>query len=340
MLRPLQETFDPQDYPDLRVGLAAPDDAAVWRVDDDRLLVMSTDFFTPVVDDPYDYGATAAANSLSDIYAMGAVPFMALNIACLPVDLPPEMVREIFRGLSDVAQRAGTVIAGGHTIQDQEPKVGLVALGFAAPDELITKDGLEPGDQLVLTKPIGTGVTSTAIKADKAAREHEAEVTAWMKRLNDAASVLARRHAVRAGTDITGFGLLGHALEMARPSRVGLSIWAEAVPLLRGALDYADRGFVPGGSADNRSHFSSDVYFVDRVEEALRTVLFDAQTSGGLLLAVPKSSLATFLQAAGEAETPAWVIGEVVDGQGVSVDAAGAPESALGADPSVVYWSS
>lgn len=338
MLRPLQDTFDAQDYPDLRVGLAAPDDAAVWRLDDDRLLVMTTDFFTPVVDDPYDYGAIAAANSLSDIYAMGAQPFMALNIACLPVDLPQDVVTEIIKGLAETAKQAGTVIAGGHTIQDQEPKVGLVALGFAAPEELITKQGMQAGDRLVLTKPLGTGVTSTAIKSDRAEPEHEAEVVTWMKRLNSTAAVLARRHAVRAGTDVTGFGLLGHALEMARPSRVGLVIEAGAVPLLRGAQAYAERGFIPGGSADNRSYFANEVDFEAGVDGVMRTLLFDAQTSGGLLLAVSEANVGSLLEAAREAQAPAWVIGEAVEGAGVRVRAGGEPQAALQPEPPVVFW--
>lgn len=338
MLRPLQEAFDPQEFPDLRVGLAAPDDAAVWRLDDERLLVMTTDFFTPVVDDAYDYGVIAGANALSDVYAMGAAPFMALNIACLPVDLPQDIVEDIFRGLAASVKEAGAIIAGGHTIQDEEPKVGLVAMGFAKPDELITKSELNPGDQLVLTKPLGTGVTATALKAGHAEKEHVAGAVAWMKRLNAAAAELARAHAVRAGTDVTGFGLLGHGIEMARASRVAVSLRAGAIPFLEGAAEYAARGYIAGGSADNRAHFAADVDFASAAEEPLPTLLFDAQTSGGLLLSVPETRLDSFLEAAEAQNQPVWVIGQVEVGEGVTVRPDGEPLGSVARPAGVTFW--
>ena len=203
--------FPAPDYPDLLVGLGQPDDAAVWKLDDDRVLIVTTDFFTPVVDDPYDYGAISAANSLSDIYAMGGSPFLALNIAALPPGLPPEISGEILRGGAEKAREAGVVIAGGHTVQDEEPKFGLVCLGFAHPDLLMTKSAAHPGDALVITKPLGFGVTTTAIKDQKARSEHIEEVVIWMKRLNRKASDLAQSFGVKAATDISGFSLLGHA---------------------------------------------------------------------------------------------------------------------------------
>lgn len=338
MLRPLQETFEADDYPDLRVGLAAPDDAAVWRLDDERLLVMTTDFFTPVVDNPFDYGAIAAANSLSDIYAMGASPFMALNIACLPVDLPQDMVAEIFRGMAETVKSAGAVIAGGHTIQDQEPKVGLVVLGFAAPSQLLTKGALMPGDSLVLSKPLGTGVTATALKAGQADEDHVAGAIRWMKRLNVKAASLAHEHALRAATDVTGFGLLGHSLEMARASGVQLELEAVSVPLLEGALDYAGRGFIPGGSADNRSHFAGEVDFDEGIDEDLRTLLFDAQTSGGLLLGVPETQIEPLLANARQQGQPLWVIGRVGAGEGISVAKAGSVRASMDEMKDTVYW--
>ncbi len=331
--------FDPQGYPDLQVGLAAPDDAAVWRLDDERLLVMTTDFFTPVVDDPYDYGVIAAANALSDLYAMGAAPFMALNIACLPVDLPQDIVEQIFRGLAATVKKAGAVIAGGHTIQDREPKVGLVALGFADPDELMVKSELHTGDRLVLTKPLGTGVTTTALKAGHAEDEHIAGAVGWMKRLNAAASELARAQGIRAGTDVTGFGALGHGLEMADLSGVALALEAGAIPLMNGAAGYAERGYIAGGSADNRSHYGARISFEPGNDEPLPTLLFDAQTSGGLLLAVPEENLEGFLEAAAAEQLPAWVVGEVVAGEGVTVRAAGAPRCSVEQPDGVTYWS-
>ncbi len=184
MLRPVKDVFKGQEYPDLLVGLDMPDDAAVWRLDERRALVLTTDFFTPVVDDAYDYGAIAAANSLSDIYAMGGQPFLALNIAALPPDLPAEMFSEIIRGGAEKAREAGVVIAGGHTVQDKEPKFGLVVVGFVDPARSLTKSGVRPGDRLVLTKPLGFGVTTTALKRELASAEDVAEVVGWMKRLN------------------------------------------------------------------------------------------------------------------------------------------------------------
>ena len=206
------------------VGLSTPDDAAVWRLDESRVLVVTTDFFTPVVDEPYQFGAIAAANSLSDIYAMGAKPFMALNIAAMPVDMSPDIISEIFRGGAEKVKEAGAVIAGGHSVQDKEPKYGLVALGMAEEKDLLTKDRARPGDILVLTKPLGTGVTTTALIRDKGTPEHEEEAVKWMTLLNSAASELASMVGVRAATDITGFGLIGHGIEMAEASGVCLEI--------------------------------------------------------------------------------------------------------------------
>src|SRR5512137_781799 len=183
-MRPLENFFPPADYPDLLVGLGVPDDAAVWKLDNDRALVVTTDFFTPVVDTPYEYGAIAAANSLSDVYAMGGTPFMALNIAALPPDLPVEIGSEILRGGAEKCREAGVVIAGGHTVQDKEPKYGLVVLGFVHPEKMLTKGGTRPGDVLILTKPLGFGVTTTALKRNLAVEKDVNEVVGWMSRLN------------------------------------------------------------------------------------------------------------------------------------------------------------
>ncbi len=203
MLRPLENMFQPGDYPDLLVGLQSPDDAAVWRLDETRAIVVTTDFFTPVVDEAYDYGAIAAANSLSDIYAMGGMPFLALNIAALPPDLPAELLSEILRGGAEKARQAGVVIAGGHTVQDKEPKYGLVAIGFVDPRHMLTKGGAKPGDRLVITKPLGFGVTTTALKQQKASRRR----CSRSRRLDDApqphgrATGCRKRAGVRHGCD-------------------------------------------------------------------------------------------------------------------------------------------
>jgi len=313
--------FGADPPPDLLVGLAAPDDAAVWRLDSARLLVVTTDFFTPIVDDPYAFGAIAAANALSDLYAMGAIPFLALNIAAMPVDLDPAIVREILRGGAEKVKEAGAVIGGGHSVQDREPKYGLVALGMAESDSLTTKDRARPGDALVLTKPLGTGVTTTALIRDRGSAEHAAEAIDWMVRLNQPAAHLAKELGVRAVTDVTGFGLLGHGLELAEASGIGLSIELGEVPFFSGARQYAELGTFPSGSRDNARYFGDRVHFDEQVSAAERMLLFDAQTSGGLLLAVPAPKLEDLLRRAEQLHQPAWVIGKAHAGSGIEVKA-------------------
>jgi len=319
VLRPIAGLFNPQDYPDLLVGLGEPDDAAVWRMEDGRALVVTTDFFTPVVDDPYDYGAIAAANALSDVYAMGGRPFLALNVAALPPDLPPELLGEILRGGAEKAREAGVVIAGGHTVQDKEPKYGLIVVGFVDPERMITKSGVRPGDALLLSKPLGFGVTTTALKRGQADPADVAEVVGWMKRLNDAASGLAVEFGVHGGTDVTGFSLLGHAWEMAEASQVGLRFYFEQVPFTRGARRYAQEWIFPGGSADNRQYYGPHVRFAEHLEETDQMLLFDAQTSGGLLLAVPADRLEAMLARAAALGQVLWVVGEATADGGIEV---------------------
>jgi selenide,water dikinase len=311
--------FQPGDYPDLLVGLEDPDDAAVWRLDDERALVATTDFFTPVVDDPYDYGAIAAANALSDVYAMGGKPFMALNVAALPPDLPAEITGEILRGGAEKTRQAGVVLAGGHTIQDKEPKYGLVVLGFVDPRRMLTKGGARPGDVLVLSKPLGFGTITTALKRDLVDPADLAEAVEWMKSLNKAASELAVEFGLRGGTDITGFGLLGHSVEMALASGVGLRFVFGEMPFISGARRYAEEWIFPGGSSDNRLFFGSQVRFAAGVDEPSQMLLFDAQTSGGLLLCVPQNKLKALLERASQIAQPFWKVGEVVEGHGIDV---------------------
>jgi len=311
--------FQGSDFPDLLVGLDDPDDAAVWRLDSERALVVTTDFFTPVVDDPYDYGQIAAANALSDIYAMGGQPFLALNIAAFPSNLPPEMLSEIVRGGAEKAREAGVVVAGGHTIRDQEPKFGLVVVGFVHPDKKLTKAGLRPGDSLVLTKPIGFGVTTTALKQEKADPEDVAEVVTWMKRLNKEAALLAQEFDLRAGTDVTGFSLLGHALEMAQASKVRLIFSIKNIPLVSCAEKYAQMGTFPGGALDNRMYFGPQVVFDPGISKENQMLLFDPQTSGGLLLGVPNTRLKNFMKKAEENNLPVWEVGHVKEGEGIEV---------------------
>jgi selenide,water dikinase len=323
------------------IGLGLADDAAVWRVDGARLLVVTTDFFTPIVDDPYDFGAIAAANSLSDVYAMGGRPFLGLNVTALPTDLPIEIAQEILRGGAEKAAEAGVVIAGGHTVQDREPKYGLVALGWADSDRLMTRSGFRAGQMLFLTKPLGTGVTTTAIQRSQAEAEHVREVVAWMKRLNGRASRLAIEFGVRGATDITGFGLLGHGSEVAAASGCRLHLRAASIPLLSGAAMYARSGFYAGGTRDNRDHFEGGVDFEDPAPDDLRMLLFDAQTSGGLLLSVPADRAQEFVAAAAMEQVPAWPVGTVEPGQGVRVSAGtmdGWERVSAGQEPGVAFF--
>ncbi|MBP8858131.1 MAG: selenide, water dikinase SelD [Anaerolineaceae bacterium] len=322
VLRPIKDTFSNASFPDLLVGLDSPDDAAVWRLEPDRAMVITTDFFTPVVDDAYDYGAISAANSISDIYAMGGQPFLALNVAALPPDLPLEISADIIRGAAEKAHEAGVVIAGGHTIQDKEPKFGLVVVGFVNPNIMISKKGALPGDRLVLTKPLGFGVTTTALKQQLAAANDVREVVKWMACLNREASQLAVAAGVKSGTDVTGYSLLGHALEMASASGVAFRLHYPSIPFVSGARHYAEQWTFPGGAADNKMYFEAFVRFDTGVDDASRMLLFDPQTSGGLLLAVPPQKLDEFLARAKDMKQSAWVIGEVVDGSGIEVLAA------------------
>lgn len=300
------------------MGLSSPDDAAVWRLSDEQAIVVTTDFFTPVVDTPYEYGAIAAANSLSDIYAMGGKPFLALNIAALPDNLPQMISSEILRGGAEKAREAGVVVAGGHTVKDDEPKYGLVAVGFVNPKRIIRKGGLKAGDVLALTKPLGAGVTTTAIKQGRAEEAHIQEAIESMSRLNKTAGELAMEAGATGGTDITGFGFLGHAAEMAAASGVSLHFEFSEIPMLLGARGYAEKGIFPGGAFDNKSHFEPSVEF-HFIDEPSQMLLFDPQTSGGLLFGVAKDKMDEFERKAGEANLSFWVVGEARNGKGIVV---------------------
>jgi selenide, water dikinase len=299
--------------------LGEPDDAAVWRLDEARALVATTDFFTPVVDNPYDYGAIAAANALSDVYAMGGKPFLALNVVALPPDLPLEISSEIIRGGAEVTRQAGVVLAGGHSIQDKEPKYGLVVLGFVHPEKMLTKSGARQGDVLLLSKPLGFGTITTALKNDQADPSDVAEAVGWMKRLNRQAAELATEFDLHGGTDVTGFSLLGHASEVAQASKVHLRLEFERIPFVGGARRYAEQFIFPGGASDNRSFFSEHVQFAPAIDEAAQMLLFDPQTSGGMLLSVPPAKLEALLERAAQLGQLFWPIGQVLEGSGIDV---------------------
>jgi selenide,water dikinase len=315
----MQEMFKAADYPDLLVGLGSPDDAAVWKLDDRLSLVLTTDFFTPVVDAPRDYGRISAANSLSDVYAMGGTPFLALNIAALPPELDVEIGRQIIEGGAEIARAAGVVVAGGHTIQDKEPKYGLVVAGFVEHERMFTKSGARPGDLLYLTKPLGFGTITTALKQQKAAPEDVAVAVEWMTRLNKAASMAARDCGVRGATDITGYSLLGHASEMASASHVGMVFDFTRVPILAEAGKYASSFIFPGGAFENQEYFSRFVTFARDLAPYEQMLLFDPQTSGGLLLAVPADASEQFESTIEKLGQTCWRIGEVTANTGITV---------------------
>ncbi len=300
--------------PNLLVGTNTTDDAAVYRLTDELALVQTVDVFTPVVDDPYHYGAISAANALSDIYAMGARPFLALNIVGFPRSkLPMDVLDEILRGGADKAQEAGVVIAGGHSIDDPEPKYGLAVTGLVHPDKVVRNVGTRPGDQLLLTKPLGIGIITTGIKQEKTSAAAAEEVIRVMSRLNNAAAEAMVEVGVRAGTDVTGFGLLGHLHEMTIGSHVHATVWASRVPVLEAARALARAGAIAGGTARNVEYLRPRVTF-ESLDEIDRLILCDAQTSGGLLMAVPRDRLRSLMDALRQRDVdPVAHVGEITE---------------------------
>ncbi len=319
VLRPLRALFHAADYPELLVGLEVADDAAVWRITDEVAVIQTLDFFTPVVDDPYLYGAIAAANAMSDVYAMGGEVALALNIAAFPKDLPPEMIAEVLRGGGEKVAEAGGVLAGGHTIDDEEPKYGLAVMGLVHPQRILTKGGARPGDALVLTKPLGVGLVATAAKGDEADPAHLAEAVASMARLNRTAARLLREAGVDALTDITGFALLGHGCEMAEKSGVRLRFDLARLPFVRGAREYADAWLFPAGTCNNETAYKPCVSFAPEIPEEVQQLLYTPETSGGLLAALRPEKVAGLLAACAAAGQECWVVGEVVEGEGVEL---------------------
>jgi selenide,water dikinase len=315
VLRPIRSTFPAGAYPDLLVGLGQADDAAVYRLNDEIALIQTTDFFPPVVDDPYDFGAIAAANAMSDVYAMGGEVLLALNVAAFPDDLDPAILAEIFRGGAEMVARAGAVIAGGHTITDHEPKYGLAVTGVVNPTRVITKSAARPGDALILTKPLGSGILTTAGKQGRVAPHHFREAVEWMLKLNRGASQAMQLVGVHAATDITGYALLGHGYEMAEGSGARLRFRVADLPLLSGALEYAAQGAVPGGTSRNRHYVEDKVAWHAQVSVPMDALLHDPQTSGGLLIALAPDRLEALKTELAARETPCWVVGDVIAGE-------------------------
>ncbi len=305
----------PVEDPNALVDASTGDDAAVYRLSDDRALVVTADFFTPIVDSPFDFGRIAATNALSDIYAMGGRPLFALNLVGFPRKMLGDgILEEILRGGGEVCREAGIAVLGGHTIDDPEPKFGLVGIGEVHPDRMITNAGACVGDVLVLTKPLGSGIIATAIKAGSADEATMRSAIDVMAALNKAAAEVAVAHGVRAGTDVTGYGLLGHLRSMMLASGARAEIRASDVPVLPGALELVAAGHIPGGTARNLVDVMEDVLWEADVSEGMRTILGDAQTSGGLLLCVPEAKAEQLVaDLRGRTSTTA-VIGQVVEG--------------------------
>lgn len=310
MLRLLPER---EHDPNLLVGIDTSDDAGIYRVSDELALIQTVDYFTPIVDDPYMFGQIAAANALSDVYAMGGEPKTVLNIVGFPVKkLGADMLAEILKGAADKVKEAGAIIVGGHSIDDQEPKFGMAVTGYVHPEKFFRNVGAKPGDALVLTKPIGVGILTTGIKRGVVTPEQEEKVIETMAMLNKKAAEALEGFQIHAVTDVTGFGLLGHACEMAKGSNVSMTITYDDVPILDGTYNLAEQGVIPGGSKSNFAWLKDDVEFASSITESSQYILCDAITSGGLLVSLPKEEAKAYVQKLHEQNiTAAQIIGEV-----------------------------
>ena len=304
--------FRTADFPDLLVGLGAADDAAVYRLNDQQAIISTADFFPPVVDNPYDFGAIAAANAMSDIYAMGGQVLFAINLVAFPDTLDKSILQEILRGGADKVAEAGGIVAGGHSVNDKEPKYGMAVTGIIHPERIKKKGGVKPGDVLVLTKPLGVGVITTALKREKAQADHVAAAVESMKKLNRQSAAAALECDAHAMTDITGFGLLGHGYEMASQSAVDFHIQLARIPWLPGAIAYGEAGAFPGGMDNNTRYFGQWVTFAPGISYMYRDMLFTPETSGGLLVALAPEKVNTFTGMIPEAA----VLGTVEAGNG------------------------
>lgn len=296
----------------LIVGLETSDDAAVYKIDEDKAIIQTLDFFTPVVDDPYLYGQIAAANSLSDVYAMGGDPVLAMNIVCFPDCLSPDVLAEILKGGHDKVKEAGAILVGGHSVSDDEPKYGLSVTGMVHPKDVLTNANAKEGDYIVITKPIGLGIINTAIKAGLLDEETYLEATNVMKTLNKyAKEAMDKVDGINSVTDITGFGLLGHALEMAEGSNLTIKLYADKIPIVKGAEENAQMGIIPAGSYDNMKFIGDKVHFEKDIDQYLKDIMYDPQTSGGLLISVNKENKDKLLEALKDSPTEYALIGEV-----------------------------
>lgn len=304
----------------LLVGLETSDDAAVYKLNDETALIQTLDFFTPIVDDPYMYGQIAAANSLSDVYAMGGQPLLAMNIVCFPNCLSQEILTAILKGGADKIQEAGALLVGGHTVEDNEPKYGLSVTGIVHPDKVISNATAKPGHKLILTKPLGMGILNTALKADLLLASQVEHVMNVMAVLNNIAAEGMKKYGATACTDITGFGLLGHAYEMAKASNVSLKIDYRSVPIMENTIAYGKMGLVPAGAYANKKYIAEYIHLDDGVPQHIQDILFDPQTSGGLLISVPQNQVDSLLDYYQQHLTVEFaMIGEVIEKNNASI---------------------
>lgn len=312
--------FSQNEHPDLLVGLEVSDDAAVYRINADTAVILTVDYFPPVVDHPYSYGAVAAANAMSDIYAMGGDVTLALNICGFPPDLSRDVISEILKGGADKVKEGGAVLAGGHTVDDQEPKYGLAVMGITHPDKIMTKAGARPGDSLILTKPLGTGIITTAGKAGLAEQIHIEKAITNMACLSNASSTILRSFGISGCTDVTGFGLLGHAMEMAQKSGVRINLRASSLAFLPGAEEYAEQWLFPAGTGKNKHAFESCISISNGVEDELIHLMYTPETSGGLLSAISADKKDSVLNEFERQGLFYQLIGTIEEGSGIVVE--------------------
>lgn len=308
--------FNIPGHPDLMVGIQTRDDAGVFKLNEQTALIQTLDFFTPMVDDPFIFGQIAAVNALNDVYAMGGRPLLAMNIVCFPDCEDMSLLSKILQGGLDKINEAEAVLVGGHSVDDQEPKYGLAVTGIVNPQRLITNSGAKPGDLLFLTKPLGTGVIATSIKAEMASTEAYEEAVHWMTRLNQKACEAMQAVGVNAATDVTGFGLVGHTMEVAASSGVSIEIWASRIKFIKDTLENAAMGLIPGGAYANRQYLKGKTIILPQVDPLVADLLFSPETAGGLLIAVGEEKADSLLSEMKERECWCYQVGRVL-GQGL-----------------------
>ncbi len=299
------------DDPALLVGIHTRDDAGVYMLREDLALIQTLDFFTPMVDDPFIFGQIAAANAINDVYAMGGKPLLAMNIVCFPQCEDMTILGKILEGGLSKIKESGALLVGGHTVDDNEPKYGLVVSGLVHPEQVISNSGARPGDLLYLSKPLGNGIIATAIKAEMAAPQDVEEAVNWMTMLNKDGAEAMQEAGIKSATDVTGFGLLGHLYEMASASDVQVEVYAKQIPFMAGVLEYAGLGLIPGGAYANREYLEGRVVYTEKIDDNLRDLLFCPETAGGLLMAVPESAEKEFLRSMASRNCNAYRIGRV-----------------------------